>query len=67
MTTTYRPIDSVRSGAPFHMVGDGFRVSNYFPSGNELGERISPFILLDYNAPYRDSLYCIRGVCRASR
>ncbi|QNK56828.1 pirin family protein [Paenibacillus sp. PAMC21692] len=52
MTTTYRPIDSVRSGAPFHMVGDGFRVSNYFPSGNELGERISPFILLDYNAPY---------------
>ncbi|MEK3883675.1 pirin family protein [Paenibacillus sp. PL2-23] len=50
--TTFRNMDSIRRGAPFHMVGDGFRVSNYFPNGNELGERISPFLLLDYNAPF---------------
>ncbi len=55
MATTYRPIEDVRRGAPFHMVGDGFRVSNYFPTGNDLGQRISPFLLLDYNAPYEFS------------
>ncbi|MFC5531199.1 pirin family protein [Cohnella yongneupensis] len=52
MTTTYRTIDGTYRGAPFHMVGDGFRVSNYFPSGNDFGERFSPFLMLDYNAPY---------------
>jgi len=39
-------------GAPVHMVGDGFRVSNYFPGGNRFGDLISPFFLLDYNPPY---------------
>jgi redox-sensitive bicupin YhaK (pirin superfamily) len=34
------------------MVDDGFCVSNYFPSGNHFGPRFSPFILLDYNAPF---------------
>ncbi len=34
-----------------HFVGDGFEVRNYFPSGKNLLERFSPFILLDYNAP----------------
>ncbi|MFD0960711.1 pirin family protein [Paenibacillus chungangensis] len=52
MTTTFRTIEGIYSGAPFHMVGDGFRVSNYFPSGNNFGQRFSPFLLLDYNAPY---------------
>jgi len=33
-----------------HMVGDGFHVRNLFPS-NALGERISPFLLLDYAGP----------------
>ena len=33
-----------------HMVGDGFHVRNLFPS-NPLGERISPFLLLDYAGP----------------
>ncbi len=34
-----------------HMVGDGFRVHNFFPSGYHLGEkRMSPFFLLDYNS-----------------
>lgn len=31
-----------------HMVGDGFRVHNFFPSGHKL--KMSPFFLLDYNA-----------------
>ncbi len=52
MTTSYRAIEGITQGAPFHMVGDGFRVSNFFPSGNDLGQRLSPFLLLDYNAPY---------------
>jgi len=50
--TIFRPIEGTYKGAPFHMVGDGFRVSNYFPSGNDFGERFSPFILMDYNAPF---------------
>jgi redox-sensitive bicupin YhaK (pirin superfamily) len=50
--TTYRSIEGRYRGAPFHMVGDGFRVSNYFPGGNDFGTRLSPFLLLDYNAPY---------------
>ncbi len=33
------------------MVGDGFRVHNFFPTGyNMAPERMSPFYLLDYNA-----------------
>ncbi|GGD73676.1 quercetin 2,3-dioxygenase [Emticicia aquatilis] len=33
------------------MVGDGFRVHNFFPSGYKMGmHRMSPFFLLDYNA-----------------
>lgn len=34
------------------MVGDGFRVSQYIPTGIKSMERLSPFLLLDYNAPY---------------
>ncbi len=34
-----------------HMVGDGFRVHNFFPSGYDMGlARMSPFFLLDYNS-----------------
>ena len=34
-----------------HMVGDGFRVHNFFPGGYNLGkQRMSPFFLLDYNS-----------------
>lgn len=37
---------------PPHMVGDGFKVHNFFPSGYHLRpDRMSPFYLLDYNAP----------------
>jgi redox-sensitive bicupin YhaK (pirin superfamily) len=32
-------------------VGDGFHVSNYFPSATESQKRMSPFFLLDYQKP----------------
>ncbi|MGI8738848.1 MAG: pirin family protein [Gammaproteobacteria bacterium] len=51
--TTERRIAGIYRGAPIHWVGDGFRVSNYFPSGNDFGSRASPFILMDYAPPYR--------------
>lgn len=35
-----------------HMVGDGFRVQNFFPSGYRITKEISPFYLMDYNAPW---------------
>lgn len=50
--TVERKINGVYRGAPFHWVGDGFRVSNYFQSGNNFGRKISPFLLLDYHAPF---------------
>ncbi|MFE5317999.1 pirin family protein [Paenibacillus sp. NPDC056579] len=50
--TALRTIQGTYKGAPFHMVGDGFRVSNYFPSGTNFQQRFSPFILMDYNAPF---------------
>lgn len=48
---TYRGIEGVYRGTSFYMVGDGFRVSNYFPSGFNFGQRISPFLMLDYQPP----------------
>ncbi|MBX3252501.1 MAG: pirin family protein [Chitinophagaceae bacterium] len=34
-----------------HMVGDGFRVHNFFPGGYNMSKkRMSPFFLLDYNS-----------------
>ncbi|MDC7999959.1 pirin family protein [Aequorivita todarodis] len=36
-----------------HMVGDGFRVHQYIPSGIQQGfERMDPFILMDYNSKF---------------
>src|SRR5215212_1137190 len=51
--TTERKIAGIYRGAPIHWVGNGFRVSNYFPSGNDFGRRVSPFILMDYAPLYR--------------
>ncbi len=34
------------------MVGDGFRVYNYFPSYYPIREKVSPFLMLDFNAEY---------------
>lgn len=47
-----RTVEQILHGSPFHMVGDGFRVRNYFPNGNHLGRRFSPFFLLDYAPPF---------------
>ncbi|AYD47275.1 pirin family protein [Arachidicoccus soli] len=34
------------------MVGDGFRVFNFIPGANIVQRRISPFLMLDFNAAY---------------
>ncbi|MGQ0629562.1 MAG: pirin family protein [Sporichthyaceae bacterium] len=47
-----RSVTGVLGGNGFHWVGDGFHVVNLFPSGNDLGQLISPFLLMDYHAPY---------------
>jgi quercetin 2,3-dioxygenase len=37
-----------------HMVGDGFRVAQYIPGyGREMTADTSPFLMLDYNAPWQ--------------
>ena len=46
-----RTIERVFTGAREHWVGDGFHVSNYFPSATESQKRMSPFFLLDYQKP----------------
>lgn len=46
-----RTIEKVFKGAPEHWVGDGFHVSNYFPSATDFEKRMSPFFLLDYQKP----------------
>lgn len=46
-----RTIDRIFKGASQHWVGNGFHVSNYFPSGTDFEKRMSPFFLLDYQAP----------------
>lgn len=49
---TRRTVEAVLPPPAPHMVGDGFRVSNFFPQGYNMSHsRLSPFFLLDYNAP----------------
>jgi quercetin 2,3-dioxygenase len=50
--SSQRKIQGIYRGSDFHWVGDGFRVTNYFPSGNDFAQRISPFVLFDYHAPF---------------
>ena len=38
--------------ANYGMVGDGFRVYNYFPNGYRIRESVSPFLMLDYNPEF---------------
>ena len=45
-----KTIETIIAPPPPHMVGDGFRVHNFFPN-NVIGKkRMSPFFLLDYNS-----------------
>lgn len=48
----FRTVENIFKGPEPHMVGDGFRVSQYLPVGIKDIKRLSPFILLDYHAPY---------------
>lgn len=48
MSTTVKQISAVLNPPAPHMVGDGFRVHNFFPSGYKI--KMDPFYLLDYNA-----------------
>lgn len=48
----FRRIENIFRGPESHMVGDGFKVSQYLPAGVEDIERLSPFLLLDYHAPH---------------
>lgn len=50
LTSKYRGVEGVLSPTNTHMVGDGFKVMNYFPNGKGFEERMSPFFLLDFNA-----------------
>ncbi len=46
-----KSIQQVLAPPPPHMVGDGFRVHNFFPNGYQMGMlRMSPFFLLDYGS-----------------
>lgn len=53
MSEHYRKVEQVISPPTPHMVGDGFRVHNFFP-GNRSFElsRMSPFFLMDYNSKF---------------
>jgi quercetin 2,3-dioxygenase len=54
MNKKYKSIEAVIPPPAFHMVGDGFRVHNFFPSNNRIGiTGMSPFFLLDYGSKWR--------------
>jgi len=44
-----KTIEQIRTAAPPHMVGDGFKVRNFI--GSDLWESLSPFLMLDYMIP----------------
>ena len=46
----YRAIEEVLKPNNPHMVGDGFKVMNYFPNGESFNKRMNPFFLMDFNA-----------------
>ncbi len=46
----YREIEEVLMPGDNHMVGDGFKVMNYFPNGEGFNKRMNPFFLMDFNA-----------------
>lgn len=50
---TTKNIIRLESPTQHHMVGDGFRVSQFIPGyGREMNNETSPFLMLDYNAPW---------------
>ena len=46
-----KTIEAIVAPPPPHMVGDGFRVHNFFPNSHLIDKkRMSPFFAMDYNA-----------------
>ena len=46
-----KPVEAIIAPPPPHMVGDGFRVHNFFPNHPLIDKkRMSPFFLMDYNS-----------------
>lgn len=46
-------IENIFQPPPFHWVGNGFRVHNFFPGGPGIGlKRMSPFFLMDYGSEH---------------
>jgi quercetin 2,3-dioxygenase len=53
MESHYKNIEAIMPPPSFHMVGDGFRVHNFFPSNQKIGMTgMSPFFLLDYGSKW---------------
>jgi len=53
MKSEYKSIAVILPPPPFHMVGDGFRVHNFFPSLPEIGLKgMSPWFLMDYGSKW---------------
>jgi quercetin 2,3-dioxygenase len=54
MENQYKNIEAILPPPAFHMVGDGFRVHNFFPSQPKIGMMgMSPFFLMDYGAKWQ--------------
>ena len=54
MDNDLKSIEAILPPPVFHMVGDGFRVHNFFPSQPKIGlTGMSPFFLLDYGAKWQ--------------
>jgi quercetin 2,3-dioxygenase len=53
MEKHFKNIEAILPPPSFHMVGDGFRVHNFFPSQPEIGLKgMSPFFLMDYGSKW---------------
>ncbi len=53
MSDNLKLVKAILPPPPFHMVGDGFRVHNFFPSSPVIGtEGMDPFFLMDYNSKW---------------
>jgi redox-sensitive bicupin YhaK (pirin superfamily) len=53
MERDFKNISAIIPPPSFHMVGDGFRVHNFFPSQRQIGlNGMSPFFLMDYGSKW---------------
>jgi redox-sensitive bicupin YhaK (pirin superfamily) len=64
MIKKLKSVEAIMYPPEYHMVGDGFRVHNFFPSQSIIGMTgMSPFFLLDYNSKWQvPPSYKPRGV-----